>query len=650
MQRTTAEYERLGGGWRNPAWIVGLLCLATSAWVWHWVDQESEAAHVHRLQVEAERLSATLEERLDDALALLRGVQQHVRATETVSDDAWHAYLGAFDLSEYPGLMGVTFSEETTVAALGSMLERLRQNHPGATLFPAGDREGYRPILRCHPPALRGLLGFDPGTIPVARATQNRARDTGEPALTPLFRERAEASPHPDVVLYLPVYREEADLSSVATRREAHRAFVGALFDLPSLLGSIRSETLTFSLLDGVEPSVASVLYAYDEDTTVAKASAWSHVSVLSFGGRTWLMHFQPRALKRYRDDSARTALGVSLCVSVLLTGLVWVMGSTRRRALALAGQMTASLRESESRFRTAFESAAIGMAMVAPNGRFLRVNETFCKIVGYSPEEMLRKTYADLTHPDDLAENLRQRQRVLSGEASAYHLEKRYITRGGQPVWASLNVSLVRDDDERPLYSIAMIQDITERRQMEDKLRHLAAHDRLTGLPGRSVLLERLDQSLTRARRWDDYAFALLFLDLDGFKKINDTIGHQAGDAILVEVALRLQTQLRSNDVVARHGSGHVATRYGGDEFVVLLDRVAEPADAAILAERLRAALGEPYPVGGRTVECSPSVGIATSATGYVSADEMLHAADQAMYADKAARRNRRAAAAAGR
>src|SRR5690606_20370472 len=126
------------------------------------------------------------------------------------------------------------------------------------------------------------------------------------------------------------------------------------------------------------------------------------------------------------------------------------------------------------------------------------------------------------------------------------------------------------------------------------------------------------------------------------GFKKINDTLGHQAGDAILVEVGLRLQALLRHNDVVARHGTGHVASRYGGDGVVRVVDRIADPGDAATLAERLRSALSEPDTVNGQAVRCPPSVGVATSADRYASADEMLHAADQAMYADKASRRRR--------
>jgi diguanylate cyclase (GGDEF)-like protein/PAS domain S-box-containing protein len=419
-------------------------------------------------------------------------------------------------------------------------------------------------------------------------------------------------------------------------------------------------------------------------------------------------------------------------------------------------------LKESERRFSQAFRHAAIGMALVLPNGRWLQVNEALCTMLGYTGEELLTSAYQDITHPDDLATDLALVQKILKGERASYHLEKRYLRRDGRVVHVLLTVSLVRDDHGEPLYFISQVVDISERKAFEDalfrerelaevtlksigdavittdpnlivtslnpiaeamtgwstheavgrpmdeifqlrdpltrrpvpnplitavtkntiiglttdailvhrngfdspiedsaapihdhagnvvggvvvfhdvsetralalKMAHLAHHDTLTGLPNRALLQSRMEFAVTVAARRNQRA-ALLFVDIDHFKQINDSMGHAAGDALLQEVARRIRAAVRPDDTVSR---------LGGDEFVALLPHVDGPSDAATVAERVLEACSEAVGVDASALAISFSIGISVYPDDAFDAESLLRNADTAMYEAKMQGRN---------
>ena len=285
------------------------------------------------------------------------------------------------------------------------------------------------------------------------------------------------------------------------------------------------------------------------------------------------------------------------------------------------------ALRESERRFRSSFENAAVGMALVGMDGRWLRVNRSLCEIVGYAEGELLEKSFQDITHPEDLDKDLEQARRLLGGEIGSYQMEKRYLRKDGSVVWILLNGSLVCDEEGGPLYFIAQVQDISGRKRAEDQLQRQAFHDALTGLPNRKLFIDRLRHALERTRRRMGQKVAVLFMDLDGFKVVNDSLGHEAGDLLLTVVAQRLERILRSEDTLAR---------FGGDEFVMLLEEIDDSAGAVRVAERITEDLGRPFVIEGREIFVSVSVGIGLGDAQTKTPEYLLRDADTAMYRAK--------------
>ncbi len=286
--------------------------------------------------------------------------------------------------------------------------------------------------------------------------------------------------------------------------------------------------------------------------------------------------------------------------------------------------------RVADAQFRTAFDDALVGLALVAPDGTWLPVNDALCSIVGYSREELTSMTFQDITHPDDLDADLSLLEEVLAGDRVGYQMEKRYLRPVGGTVWALLSVSLVRADDGNPLHFISQVQDISERTRLEDELRRLATRDDLTGLYNRRHFEHALEQQLRRVRRYEEPA-SVLFIDLDGFKHINDSLGHHAGDELIRQVGAILRARLRDSDVLAR---------LGGDEFAVLL-----PLTTLVGADSLVASLEaelerRPVTVGEAEVRAQASIGVA-ALEGDLDVDGALRLADEAMYRVKHARRD---------
>jgi diguanylate cyclase (GGDEF)-like protein/PAS domain S-box-containing protein len=280
------------------------------------------------------------------------------------------------------------------------------------------------------------------------------------------------------------------------------------------------------------------------------------------------------------------------------------------------------ALRRATELFSTAFADAPIGMALVGLDGGWLQVNERMCEIVGYSADELRARSFQDITYPDDLDADLALLAETVAGKRQGYQMQKRYVRSDGSLIWVLLSVSLVRDPDGTPLHFVSQVQDVTEQRETDQRLQALADRDELTGLLNRRRFEEELTRQLARTERYAEPA-ALAVIDLDGFKAVNDSHGHAAGDDVLRDVAAALAARVRGSDLVAR---------LGGDEFAALLLGV-DAVEAAEVANALTATVARAGGAAGVTA----SVGVTSLEPGDAP-DQALARADQAMYAAKAA------------
>jgi diguanylate cyclase (GGDEF)-like protein/PAS domain S-box-containing protein len=280
--------------------------------------------------------------------------------------------------------------------------------------------------------------------------------------------------------------------------------------------------------------------------------------------------------------------------------------------------------------FQSAFARAPIGMALVDMAGRLLRVNEALCRIIGYTAEQVGTRSFRDLSDPRDADVDAAQHLELLDGRVPTYQIEKRYRHAWGHLVWVLLNVSLVRDDEGQPLHVIAQVQDISERKELEGRLEHLVDHDFVTGLFNSRRFEQALAQETKSAARYGGGG-AVLLLDLDHFKEVNDQFGHKAGDDLLKTVAAALRSSSRETDVLAR---------LGGDEFGIILPQVNAEQAEVVAGDVVSALRRQTSILGEQTIRVTASVGVALF-DGFNNI-EILAAADLAMFEAKEAGRDR--------
>ena len=343
------------------------------------------------------------------------------------------------------------------------------------------------------------------------------------------------------------------------------------------------------------------------------------------------------------RMVSARRWALIGLLPSALMVfALAFAYFMQRTRALGAAAGLAREqgrLRDSESSFRSLFELSPVGIAMNdLKSGRFLQVNDALVQSSGYSREELLEKTYWDITPVDYSAEEQAQLQNMTETRRYGPY-EKEYIRRDGTryPVLLS-GISLTDAQGQNIIWSI--VQDISQRKAFEHELADAARRDKLTGLANRTQFMERVQQLIVRNNAGEQQLFAVLFLDFDRFKMVNDTLGHDAGDELLRQIAQRLRTSLRGGDDAAVEARGTLIARFGGDEFLVLISRMRSGHDAQRIAERLLNTLAPSYTILGRDVHSTASIGIVTSEHCQESADAIVRNADVAMYEAKRAGR----------
>lgn len=305
-----------------------------------------------------------------------------------------------------------------------------------------------------------------------------------------------------------------------------------------------------------------------------------------------------------------------------------------RYENLALINQLmkiNMNLEKSESRFRSAFDSSAIGMALVSTEGTWLKVNDALCQLVGYTKEELLDSNMQTITYPEDIGVGAEDEQQLLSGTKKFYHVEKRYTHKNGKSIWVLLSYSLIRDGTNSPLYFIVQIQNINAQKHAEQELKYIAYHDVLTGLANRKQLDKSFETTLAYAKNHSK-EIAVLFIDLDYFKEVNDQLGHDVGDRLLIEVAKRLKSSLRATDIVSRQG---------GDEFIVVLTALTHVGQATERAHTLLNFIAKPITLNQHEISITASIGISCYPRDGEDLYTLIKSADANLYHVKSTGKN---------
>ena len=300
---------------------------------------------------------------------------------------------------------------------------------------------------------------------------------------------------------------------------------------------------------------------------------------------------------------------------------------SIRAAAMTALADAERAARLSEARFRAVFAGAAIGMGVGDTAGNIIDVNPALAAMLGYSVAEMRSRNVSEFMAPEDTERVWQLYDELIQGKRESFRTAKQFVRSDGCPIWTQLTVSLIRDNDGNSKYQIAVIEDVTDLRRLQSQLEYQAHYDALTGLANRTLFQQRLDELIARPAK--DMRLGICLLDLDGFKAINDSVGHAVGDKVLTQVAKRLQAALSRE--------GQLVARLGGDEFVILLESINGAQHLISIAEDALNAISRPLTVGSRSYTVTASAGLVERPVRRADAADLMRAADITLYWAKA-------------
>ena len=584
-----------------------------------------------------------LRSKLDVNIALLAAVVGLFNSSSGVDRQEFSTFFETISLNtnQLRGVQGMGFARWIPSVQLQAYEARIRsEGFPTFAVRPPGPRANYTAIEFLEPFDWRNqrAFGFDMFSEPVRRQAMQRARRTGNASLTgkvQLVQETQEDLQR-GVLIYLPIFADRGQVREITRQTLLGWAY-----------SPLRINDVVNSAISGIDNSdlAGTGVLVFDGDQLDANRLLFDNLKLLSrnelrhpsyqtisVAGRTWLVGVQlsPRLVGPNGIDSAYwmnliVGLGSSL-IAALLTRIHVSNHLATREALAIS-EAAAQERALAS---TVFEESGQGIVVSNPEGRILMANNAFTQLTGYRLSEikgqgtnLLKSGRHDNAFYQQMWDELIHKgfwegdiwNRVRSGDIRCHHL----------------SISTVRDDSLEPQYYVGMLQDVTERQRAEQAVRFMAEHDTLTGLANRSMMMEQLERHLALAKR-HGHAVALLYLDLDGFKPVNDRFGHNVGDRVLQLVADRFRSVIREGDLLCRQG---------GDEFVVLVPEAGSTEELLGMAWKLVVASRAPYLEVDPSIAISASVGLARYPEHGNTSEELLAAADNAMYAAKRAKTN---------
>jgi PAS domain S-box-containing protein len=463
--------------------IVLLAGWTLSAWIFGQLQRDAQRRQDDFFGERLAEAQAAIRVRMNTYVDALHGGASFFRASKSMDREGWRVYAESLELRKrYPGINGLGVILAIAPERVDEWERRMKADgEPNPTILPfpgktAGPADDIKYLVSYVEGNVgdRAPIGRNIATDPSRRRAAELARDSGQPQINHRIPGSRDTQRRSGLLLYVPLYAKGAAIQTVEERRAAHIGWVYAqVFPdvfLDGVLGPM-GKTLRLHFFEAGPLGIAQLLYASDAAPN-APLPAFDRVTEMVIAGQPFQLGWRRGPNFPVAEKSPALWTGGSLAVaSLLLAGLVMSLQSVGRRANAIALERTAELAASEARFRDAFQFAGIGMAMVALDGRWLRVNKSLCEIVGYSEAALLERTFQDLTHPDDLEADLMLLRELVDGRRRFYQMEKRYFHRTGRIVWIRLTASLVRDARGVPLHGVAQVEDITERKELEGSL-----------------------------------------------------------------------------------------------------------------------------------------------------------------------------------
>jgi diguanylate cyclase (GGDEF)-like protein/PAS domain S-box-containing protein len=640
-----------------PAFLVLGLGLAVTFFAWrvlgHQVGREAEVTFDHQVAQAVE----SLDRHVQDNVSLLIGLRGLFNASAELERHEFRRYVSGFDVVDrYPGVRLVSFVRHVPGPQKAAFEQSVRLDrsltaggYPGFAIWPAGERAQYLVVTFIEPLAgNEGAFGFDLLSDTQRIAAIEHARDRGVATASEPIWLAADPLRQASFALRMPLYRQDMPLDTVAQRRAAFVGMVVSAIQVDEMIRAYLGRQLGVDfdvVIHDLGPPAMSATEAaptlvFASPGADEAASARSQrLQTLDVAGRTWRLAFRAPAKAPYGvgGELPQVVLLGGVLTSVLMFWLTLAQWRARQRALQLAQQATAvqsaeGLREQLVFIQQLIEAVPQPIFFKDAEGRYLGVNRAWELFFGIPREKFVGKSVFEL-YPDepDLARRHHAKDAELFASPGSQSYEAAIRDAQGELRQTIYNKATFNRADGSVAGLIGTITDITEQRRVEEQVRHMAHHDALTQLPNRSLLQDRVGQAIAGAKRKREL-LALLFIDLDRFKSINDSLGHSVGDRLLQAVAARLLGCTRAADTVAR---------IGGDEFVVLLGDVDGPESARHVAHKLLEALSAPLELDGHGLQVTPSIGIAVYPGDGEDVETLLRNADTAMYHAKREGRN---------
>jgi diguanylate cyclase (GGDEF)-like protein/PAS domain S-box-containing protein len=620
------------------SYLVALAVLASAlllTFVTYRVTLNNEAAaHQARFTSYAEEVANTINARFARYEAVLdAGAGLFVSEDGRITRQSWQEFNDTIDIdSKYPGITSFQYLSYVPASQVPRFLAQTRADGaPTFTITPAEQHDFYCPITFAAPrDALKYLQGFNPCHAEMNVGVLEQARDTGLVALSkPLDLRDVDGKLERGVVAVRALYHKGADASTPAKRRIALYGWLAEILPMDKVVttrvlpsGLSMDVRIEDTSLQGKDAAI------YDNGQgSIEDADHWwqrmahyraTYTTTLGVGGRIWRLSFAEEPGVAW---IAVLILLAGFMVSVPVTLLVLNLGLTRSRALKLAERMTESLREQGQMLSSITGNIADGIYRSTPDKGMIYANESLARMFGYGSVSELMDVAGPILYA-----NPRRRQeltQLLDDNGYYRNEEVEYQRKDGTRFFAVNGATTVKDEDGNPLYFDGVISDITERKRAEAQVYQLAHYDSLTGLPNRALLRDRLGQAMHDAKR-RNAKLAVMYLDLDRFKTVNDSLGHETGDKLLKAVATRLREGMRDSDTISRQG---------GDEFLLILRDVNDPPSVARIAEKLQEAVARTIRIGEYELHVTPSIGISLFPDDADDIDELIRNADAAMY-----------------